>query len=559
MASRVPDDNSDYAAPSLVGVIDGRSLPATSAKPEESPVPSRSASLDPDSLIPDILDHNGLTTAGRKRKLNSTSSRGVANLTPDQLAKKRANDRQAQRAIRERTKTHIEALEQQVRELASQKPVLDLQAAVQQNERIRLENQELRRSLKTVMDIIQPLLAKPEASGESNMLSWSIDLCAALMRIDLPPVVCQPRSIPPPSNLSPFPDSDHLTPNTQHAVTGDKSYDESIASLDTPSPTHSAPALGSRRNSSNGGLQSAAFRSALDTQRHNNAHGLDLSLEERLGFNFLLDRSHNVPKVDQIRCSSSENFPSPQPNPEPPLCSQPLMNFPSDQERPAFATPIRNTAPTCTLDSILLDFLHSRQQEAAQGIPRQKLAGPPYPSVSSLLNPEKSVYSHPVSKVFTDILRTFPDISSLPEQVAVLYTMFLIMRWQVYPTQENYDRLPEWHTPRPTQLLTAHPPWMDYVPWPRMRDRLAMSHQDYPFENWFIPFTRGLSVNWPYEDTDCLLSAGSSDELLINPVFERHLRNLSNWSLGPLFAETYPNLVDTTQIRPDKQSSKAPS
>lgn len=377
------------------------------------------------------------------------------------------------------------------------------------------------------------------------------------MRIDLPPVVCQPRSIPP-SNLSPFPDSDHLTPNTQHAVIGDRSYDESIASLDTPSPTQSAPALGSRRNSSNGGLQSAAFRSALDTQRHNNAHGLDLSLEERLGFNFLLDPSHNVPKVDQIRRSSPENFRSPQPNPEPPLCPQPL-SYPADQDRPAFATPIRNTAPTCTLDSILLDFLHSRQQEAAQGIPRQKLAGPPYPSVSSLLNPEKSVYSHPVSKVFTDILRTFPDISSLPEQVAVLYTMFLIMRWQVYPTQENYDRLPDWHTPRPTQLLTAHPPWMDYVPWPRMRDRLAMSHQDYPFENWFIPFTRGLSVNWPYEDTDCLLSAGSSDELLINPVFERHLRNLSNWSLGPLFAETYPNLVDTTQIRPDKKSSKAPS
>ncbi|CAI7674352.1 unnamed protein product [Penicillium manginii] len=501
MASHAPDNNSDYAVPSP-----GRSLPATGAKPEESPVPSRSASLDPDSLIPDIPDHhNGLTTAGRKRKLNSTSSRGVANLTPDQLAKKRANDRQAQRAIRERTKTHIEALEQQVRELASQKPVLDLQAAVQQNERIRLENQELRRSLKTVMDIIQPLLARPEAS-----------------------------------------------------VTGDKSYDESIASLDTPSPTYSAPVLGSRRNSSNGGVQSAAFRSALDTQRHNNAHGLDLSLEERLGFNFLLDPSHNVPKVDQIRRSSSENYRSPQPNSEPPPYPQ-LLDYSADQERPAFAIPIKNTAPTCPLDSILLDFLHSRQQEAAQGIPRQKLAGPPYPSVSSLLNPEKSVYSHPVSKVFTDILRTFPDISSLPEQVAVLYTMFLIMRWQVYPTQENYDRLPEWHTPRPTQLLTAHPAWIDYVPWPRMRDRLAMSHQDYPFENWFIPFTRGLNVNWPYEDTDCLLSAGSSDELLINPVFERHLRNLSNWSLGPLFAETYPNLVDTTQIRPDKNSSKPPS
>lgn len=174
MASRTPVDNSDYAAcsPAIESVNDGRSQPPIIANPEDSPVPSRSASLDADSLLPDLQDNNGSATAGRKRKLNSTSLRGVANLTPDQLAKKRANDRQAQRAIRERTKTHIEALEQQVRDLASQKPVLDLQAAVQHNERIRTENRELRQSLKVVMDIIQPLLARPEASGESAMRTF---------------------------------------------------------------------------------------------------------------------------------------------------------------------------------------------------------------------------------------------------------------------------------------------------------------------------------------------------------------------------------------------------
>jgi hypothetical protein len=34
---------------------------------------------------------------GKRRRVASVSSRGVANLTPDQLAKKRANDREAQR------------------------------------------------------------------------------------------------------------------------------------------------------------------------------------------------------------------------------------------------------------------------------------------------------------------------------------------------------------------------------------------------------------------------------------------------------------------------------
>lgn len=101
------------------------------------------------------------------------SSRGVAHLTPDQLAKKRANDRQAQRAIRERTKGHIDALEQQVRDLSSQKPFLDLQAALRQNEAIRAENAELRQGLKAAMDIIQPLIAKAELPGESRATGFN--------------------------------------------------------------------------------------------------------------------------------------------------------------------------------------------------------------------------------------------------------------------------------------------------------------------------------------------------------------------------------------------------
>lgn len=171
MSGRAPPGLSDYAAPSppIEMGIEDRSHPPLIAKSEDSPVPSRPASLGPDSLLMEEHDNNGpSTTAGRKRKLNSSSARGVANLTPDQLAKKRANDRQAQRAIRERTKTTIEALEQQVRELSSQKPFLDLQAALQHNERIKVENRELRQGLKAAMDIIQPLLAKPEVPGMFN-------------------------------------------------------------------------------------------------------------------------------------------------------------------------------------------------------------------------------------------------------------------------------------------------------------------------------------------------------------------------------------------------------
>lgn len=100
--------------------------------------------------------------ANKKRRTTTssggTSSRGVANLTPDQLAKKRANDREAQRAIRERTKNQIENLERKIRELTSQQPYQELQHVLRQKETVEAENVEIKKRLSTVLGLIQPIL-----------------------------------------------------------------------------------------------------------------------------------------------------------------------------------------------------------------------------------------------------------------------------------------------------------------------------------------------------------------------------------------------------------------
>jgi hypothetical protein len=75
--------------------------------------------------------------------------------------------------------------------------------------------------------------------------------------------------------------------------------------------------------------------------------------------------------------------------------------------------PIQNGPPTCPLDSLLLDFLHERRQRAAEGVNPQDIIGPRYPSVSSLLNPANSSFSHPLSKVFTDS-KHISDLPNLP-------------------------------------------------------------------------------------------------------------------------------------------------
>jgi len=311
-------------------------------------------------------------------------------------------------------------------------------------------------------------------------------------------------------------------------------------------------------------LRSSTQSKALQQQRYDLAHGLTMG-PERLGLDFLLDGNQRVNKISNCMNGapiSPNYYHHPQMRHENGLAMHdqrssrgnitPQMDYlmnAAGHELAAHAAPIQNSAPTCPLDSILLDFLHERQQQAADGVATPKLVGPAYPSVSSLLNP--AVESHPLSKVFTDILGTFPDLSTLPEKVAVLYIMFLIMRWQISPTQENYDRLPDWVTPRPSQLFTPHPAWIDHLPWPRMRDKLVRDYNpdEYLFDNFFIPFTTTLSLNWPYEPTDTLLTSPDTGELMINPVFERHLRRLENWSLGPAFAHTFPGLADTYGLK----------
>jgi Domain of unknown function (DUF3425) len=117
------------------------------------------------------------------------------------------------------------------------------------------------------------------------------------------------------------------------------------------------------------------------------------------------------------------------------------------------------------LDTLMLDFLIKTQRLAATGVSSKELAGPAFPSWNIMLNPNTSHQPHLLSKVFTDILHTFPDLNKLPEQAAVVFIMFLVMRWQVNPTKENYERMPEWIRPRAEQLFVIHPHWLDYIPW----------------------------------------------------------------------------------------------
>ncbi|KAI9837130.1 MAG: hypothetical protein M1837_003126 [Sclerophora amabilis] len=484
----------------------------------------------------------------KKRKISAgASSRGVANLTPDQLAKKRANDREAQRAIRERTKNQIESLEKEISELKTQHPYQEWQQALRQKDLVQAENNDIRQQLTSALSILQPILNERRANGDGPLIdSGSFHQPAQVATRYRE--TSGPVGQTPPGNLS--------TPTSIFADTASNCSAQSPAAGNNDSTRKASWHLTAEPHTS------TVRRPSPITSLHQQKANLPVS-GARLGVDFLLDGSQNATNVppDMSHAPShhsSDDIDSLSPRS---ASGTSQARFGADPEAAhipqwsAHVVPIRNSTPTCPLDSLLLDFLGERRNLAATGLSESKLLGPRYPSIASLLYPERSIFSHPLSKVFTDILGTFPDLSSLPEQIAVLYIMFLVMRWQIAPTQENYDRLPDWVTPRPSQLFTPHPAWIDHLPWPRMRDVLTRDFHSYPFDNFFIPFTTTLSLNWPYEPTDTLISSSESDEVSINPVFERHLRNLGNWSLGPAFAKAFPDLIESVRIQPNVQKS----
>lgn len=85
---------------------------------------------------------------GRKRE-SRAGTRKVASLTAEQLERKRANDREAQRTIRQRTKEHIEQLERQVAELRARDEQMD--NVLRRNAVLEAEISRLRHQLAVVM------------------------------------------------------------------------------------------------------------------------------------------------------------------------------------------------------------------------------------------------------------------------------------------------------------------------------------------------------------------------------------------------------------------------
>lgn len=622
--------------------------PHSNGAPSSSPFPSHGQREEDAqaTAAAALSQHNGIPGVitlkdGRKRKATSApGSRGVANLTAEQLAKKRANDREAQRAIRERTKSTIEGLERRIKELESQQPFQELQRVMRERDQAVQEVLDLRDRLSQVAQVVGGAPANATAPGNGGAVaggeyqaatyphhhqhpgvptgsrnlngtftfddlidpSW---LTSEAGNTDLAALTAQQNPLPPLGHHQQQQQHPHPHHHAQHEqqycnqLPGHHEVHSELRSPSAPYPTtRGSPASstatagppsyagtlrrwspGMEHRLSNGHGQAHQYspqaNGVLHDQRPPSVPLQGQHNGERHGLNFLLGSTSQGAPDGQPRQATTGAYSSPERQHQSP-------------HTPAYALLPNNCGTTNPLDALLGDFIANQRKQLHNGASIYEVLGPDYPSFAILADansPERAT-SHPISAMLVDILSKFPDISGLSERVATLYIMFLVIRWCICPRENCYERMPEWIRPVTEQITRPHAMWMEHLPWygtdpfsefmnsgddakehdlapaaqyilemltcgddrPGMRKTLAISPMD--FDDFFVPYTTTLSLNWNYDEPVLLTSQDthngdkSTPIVTINPVFEKHMRDISNWSLGSEFRSTFPDLCE---------------
>ncbi|KAF8853094.1 hypothetical protein BDZ45DRAFT_599040 [Acephala macrosclerotiorum] len=201
--------------------------------------------------------------------------------------------------------------------------------------------------------------------------------------------------------------------------------------------------------------------------------------------------------------------------------------------------PLRLVPPTGPVDSILIGLLQRQRNMALEGATGTDLIGPFHPNVRGLLSLEDSASTHPVASVLVDLIRR-TSLRSLAEKAAAVYVIYRLTQWQISPSPETYNNLPDWYGPRASQLITGHPIWSTLMIWGKLRDIVINDQEKYATDEFQRVYTDSLNVNWPYLDQDILIFEG--DEVRLTDAFVRHVNVQSNWSLDEPFQRRYPEL-----------------
>ncbi|KAH8586770.1 hypothetical protein B0O99DRAFT_695180 [Bisporella sp. PMI_857] len=449
--------------------------------------------------------------------------RSVTHLTKAQLARKRANDREAQRNIRARTKEHIETLEKRVKELESGGRSSSVERIIQRNEQLEEEVEELRTQLARTQSILpgeRPsniseelvITQKPGLEWlpdpESGATPWmhrgsqepQTDSAGHLAHIGAGASYPLENQLYPQA-VSKYEDSeepqDLYTPTAVPIWNDQIAFDENSQGLLKPTPAW------------------APFHPALSQP----SRFADLS---PTGFSEVI----STPTFPNTTCWQS----------------QPSVY--------AWQISTKLKAPVTLVDQLMFSVIHSqRHLHITQDVNGESLIGPEFPSVNVLF--DQPAPAKPPSTL-TEVMARYAAVLSnrgfalIPEKLASFMCMYRFVQWQISPDYNTYKALHDWQAPCSSQLSIPHPAWMDLPPWPSFRDKVIRNQGRYDNVEFQNDYATNLSVNFPYDPMKALVF--EDGQIMVSQLMDRHLSNIKNMSMKRPFALKYPEFKDVCRF-----------
>ncbi|KAJ0349399.1 hypothetical protein COL26b_005171 [Colletotrichum chrysophilum] len=469
-------------------------------------------------------------------------TRSVSTLTPSQLARKRANDREAQRAIRARTKEHIERLERELEELKSERnrdQSQTVQELLRKNKALEEELFKLRESVGIPNGQSYPNSGTAAAAASSS--AW-----VSLVRADSAPVyddnlssisgaVPSPRSSPFPSNGD-YNVMQELGPSYVPMPDASESWGPGIP-VSVPS-TVSSPSSSANTDEYGAGYIPTSVPAPMMDAR---------SIPSKMEYD----------DVDSAVVEFVSN-PGVLPTTVGPLIRQPGTTL---WEIPTLIVP-----PTCRIDQLLVGFIQDCRR-LSQLKPLDSLLRPARVNMKNFLeyhpasptnSPPRcqladldraasnsaaaSGANHPMAELITALVNK-AGVTNVIERLAVFAVIQRAVAWLVHPTREAYMAMLQELTPKPIQTAIPHPQWVDLILWAPLRTAIIERQDAYANEEFQAVYSSSLRlINWPCRPIDALVVDPQSGEMWLSDTFTAHAMRVENWRLNENFVRRYPEL-----------------
>ncbi|KAK8253538.1 hypothetical protein IWZ00DRAFT_568165 [Phyllosticta capitalensis] len=222
-----------------------------------------------------------------------------------------------------------------------------------------------------------------------------------------------------------------------------------------------------------------------------------------------------------------------------------------DHSAMGFEAPV--SPGTTNVNPITYVFAMYREVKRAQradGDSMQKVFGSEANDVDAILGGETGFsQEQPLTTWIPRVVNVFFANAGLPERLAVAEILKDWMQWQIWPSRQNFERLPHWIQPTQFQKVIPHDLTIDFLPWPAVRDFFLHNPDLYVSGD----LVNHVSVNWNLEDARMFCWEPDSAKFVLSSAFKDHIGNLGNWSFCPEVFEQMPFLMGKDTSTPQKR------